>query len=113
MLSPAAVLPKETARVLEAVAPAQHPSLLLQDQSAARKQDAATGTLKYECVQGKTAATYVYATYPLKFLHPRRTVRQGFDTFITVREGVGKGGCIYWVARTRSSSSACMQLFVN
>jgi hypothetical protein len=43
-----------------------------------------TGKLKYELVDGQTAATYVYATYPLKFLHPRGTVRQGFGTYVTV-----------------------------
>jgi hypothetical protein len=45
----------------------------------------AQGQLKYEVVAGKTALAYAYATYPLKFLHPRRTIRQGFDTFVTVR----------------------------
>lgn len=43
-----------------------------------------TGKLKYELVDGQTAATYVYATYPLKFLHPRGTIRQGFGTYVTV-----------------------------
>lgn len=44
-----------------------------------------TGKLKYELVDGQTTATYVYATYPLKFLHPRGTIRQGFGTYVTVR----------------------------
>lgn len=53
-----------------------------------RRHNAARGELTYECVEGKTAATRVYATYPLKFLHPRGAVRQGYDTFITVRTHV-------------------------
>ncbi|KAH7488636.1 hypothetical protein KRP22_008728 [Phytophthora ramorum] len=51
----------------------------------------ATGKLKYEVVEGRTTATYVYATYPLKFLHPRRTIHQGFDTYITYILGYGGG----------------------
>ncbi|KAG6974824.1 hypothetical protein JG687_00000156 [Phytophthora cactorum] len=43
------------------------------------------GKLKYELVEGCTTATHVYATYPLKFLHPRRTIHQSFDTYITVQ----------------------------
>ncbi|CAI5722513.1 hypothetical protein KXD40_004448 [Peronospora effusa] len=50
-----------------------------------------TGKLKYEAVEGRTAATYVYATYPLKFLHPRRTIDQNFDTYITYILGYGGG----------------------
>lgn len=45
-----------------------------------------TGKLKYEVVEGRTTATHVYATYPLKFLHPQRTIHQGFDTSITVSQ---------------------------
>ncbi|KAF4323237.1 hypothetical protein BBO99_00003035 [Phytophthora kernoviae] len=47
-------------------------------------QSQVTGKLKYNVVEGQTTATHVYATYPLKFLHPRRTIHQGFDTYITV-----------------------------
>lgn len=50
-----------------------------------QKENAARGELRYERVEGATAATRVFATYPLKFLHPRGAVRQGFDTFLTVR----------------------------
>ncbi|TDH68456.1 hypothetical protein CCR75_000129 [Bremia lactucae] len=50
-----------------------------------------TGKLKYELVQGRTTPTYVYATYPLKFLHPRRSVHQGFDACITYILGYGGG----------------------
>lgn len=50
-----------------------------------------TGKLKYEVVEGRTTATHVYATYPLKFLHPRRTIHQGFDTYITYVLGYGGG----------------------
>eukprot|EP00644_Phytophthora_capsici_P011072 jgi/Phyca11/506147/fgenesh2_kg.PHYCAscaffold_18_\ len=50
-----------------------------------------TGKLKYELVEGCTTATHVYATYPLKFLHPRRTIHQGFDTYITYILGYGGG----------------------
>ncbi|TMW55839.1 hypothetical protein Poli38472_008487 [Pythium oligandrum] len=49
------------------------------------------GQLKYEVVAGRTNLTYAYATYPLKFLHPRRTIRQGFDTFVTYLLGYGGG----------------------
>ncbi|KAG6580360.1 Urease accessory protein UreD [Phytophthora cinnamomi] len=50
-----------------------------------------TGKLKYEVVEGRTTATHVYATYPLKFLHPQRTIHQGFDTAITYVLGYGGG----------------------
>uniref|UniRef100_M4BNI9 Urease accessory protein UreD n=1 Tax=Hyaloperonospora arabidopsidis (strain Emoy2) TaxID=559515 RepID=M4BNI9_HYAAE len=50
-----------------------------------------TGKLRYEVVEGRTAATYVYATYPLKFLHPRHTIHQDFDTYITYILGYGGG----------------------
>ncbi|EEY64206.1 uncharacterized protein PITG_02749 [Phytophthora infestans T30-4] len=50
-----------------------------------------TGKLKYELVEGRTTATHVYATYPLKFLHPRRTIHQSFDTYITYILGYGGG----------------------
>ncbi|OWZ17639.1 Urease accessory protein [Phytophthora megakarya] len=50
-----------------------------------------TGKLKYEVVEGRTAATHVYATYPLKFLHPRRSIHQRFDTFLTYMLGYGGG----------------------
>jgi urease accessory protein UreH len=52
--------------------------------ASAANEAKATGKLKYEVVEGRTNATHVYATYPLKFLHPRRTIHQGFDTYITV-----------------------------
>ncbi|CAH0475589.1 unnamed protein product [Peronospora belbahrii] len=47
--------------------------------------------LKYEVVEGRTTATYVYATYPVKFLHPRRIINQRFDTYITYILGYGGG----------------------
>ncbi|KAE9047951.1 hypothetical protein PR003_g918 [Phytophthora rubi] len=50
-----------------------------------------TGKLKYEVVEGRTTATHVYATYPLKFLHPQRAIHQGFDTSITYILGYGGG----------------------
>ncbi|POM57417.1 UreD domain containing hypothetical protein [Phytophthora palmivora] len=53
--------------------------------------DKTTGKLKYEVVEGRTAATHVYATYPLKFLHPRRSIHQSFDTYITYILGYGGG----------------------
>ncbi|DBA01367.1 TPA: hypothetical protein N0F65_001606 [Lagenidium giganteum] len=51
----------------------------------------ATGILKYERVEGKTTATMVYATYPLKFLHPQRSIRSGHDTCVTYILGYGGG----------------------
>lgn len=57
---------------------------LVMEAEPENKGNYARGMLKYELVEGRTAATYVFATYPLKFLHPRRAVQQGFDTFITV-----------------------------
>ncbi|KAG7400753.1 hypothetical protein PHYBOEH_004559 [Phytophthora boehmeriae] len=54
-------------------------------------QGQVTGKLKYDVVEGRTTATHVYATYPLKFLHPRRTIHQGFDTYITYILGYGGG----------------------
>ncbi|ETK74297.1 hypothetical protein L915_18850 [Phytophthora nicotianae] len=58
---------------------------------ATSKEAQTTGKLKYELVEGRTAATHVYATYPLKFLHPRRTIHQRFDTYITYILGYGGG----------------------
>ncbi|TYZ64312.1 hypothetical protein PybrP1_002277 [[Pythium] brassicae (nom. inval.)] len=55
------------------------------------KENAARGELHYERVEGATTATHVFATYPLKFLHPRGAVRQGFDTFLTYVLGYGGG----------------------
>lgn len=62
------------------------PTAAVVPSQAARKQNAALGKLTYERVEGTTTPTHVYATYPLKFLHPRGTVRQGYDTFITVSQ---------------------------
>lgn len=50
-----------------------------------------TGKLKYEVVEGRTTATHVYATYPLKFLHPQRSIHQRFDTHITYVLSYGGG----------------------
>lgn len=61
---------------------------LVMEEEPENKGSYARGMLKYELVEGHTAATYVFATYPLKFLHPRRAVRQGFDTFITVSDPI-------------------------
>ena len=41
--------------------------------------------LQYESVEGKTKPVYVYASYPLKFLHPTHMVQPGHDTCVTVR----------------------------
>ena len=60
--------------------------LMAADTNTGKREERPTGKLKYEVVEGRTAATHVYATYPLKFLHPRRTIHQDFDTYITVRQ---------------------------
>ncbi|KAI9912254.1 hypothetical protein PsorP6_009331 [Peronosclerospora sorghi] len=56
----------------------------------ATNKEKATGTLKYEVVQGRTSATLVYATYPLKFLHPLRTIHPSIDTYVTATTKVFK-----------------------
>lgn len=69
------------------------PTVTAAPSQTARRQNAAIGKLKYERVEGKTTPTHVYATYPLKFLHPRGTVRQGYDTFITVSRSLANLEC--------------------
>lgn len=43
------------------------------------------GKLAYARVCQRTTPQYVYASYPLKFLHPRCMAHPGFDTAVTVR----------------------------
>jgi hypothetical protein len=53
----------------------------------ARQDEAqATGELIFELVEGKTRATHMYATYPLKFLNPSAMVKKKYDTSVTVRK---------------------------
>ncbi|KAJ0405268.1 hypothetical protein ATCC90586_009775 [Pythium insidiosum] len=49
------------------------------------------GHLRYSVVAGRTNVTFAFASYPLKFLHPRGSVRLGHDTFVTYMLGYGGG----------------------